>query len=170
MINATKTCLLTLAIVSSLSSFSQEKNQSVIASAGDISRGNNVILEWTVGEPAVETLSNESAMYTQGFHQPLLQVQKMSSDKDLAGLKNIVRVYPNPSIATINVQFIKASVTPLIVSLVDMSGKVLFNNNLPANSTMLKINVSRLSQGAYILHITDAQGKMQGDYKIIKAQ
>ncbi len=170
MINATQTCLLTLALGSFFSSFSQEKSQSVIASAGDISKGGNVILEWTVGEPAVETLSNVTAIYTQGFHQPLLEVQKISTGKDLATLKDIVRVYPNPSTAIINVQLEKASIAPLVVSLIDVSGKVLLNNSLPVNSKIFKINVSRLRQGAYVLRITDAQGNMQGDYKIIKAQ
>jgi len=170
MIKVLQPCLLVLFIGSSLSGFSQEKSQSVIASAADISKAGNVILEWTVGEPAVETLSNSAAIYTQGFHQPLLEVQKMSTGRDLASVKDIVRVYPNPSTAIINVQLQKATPEALVVSLIDVSGKVLLNNNLPANSTILKINVSRLSQGAYILRITNAQGNIQGNYKIIKAQ
>ncbi len=170
MIKVLQPCLLVLFIGSSLSSFSQEKSQSVIASAGDISTGGNIILEWTVGEPAVETVSNSAALYTQGFHQPLLEVQKMSTGKDLVIVKDIVRVYPNPSTAIINVQLQKASAEPLVVSLIDGSGKVILNNNLPANSTILKINVSRLPQGAYILRITNAPGNINGNYKIIKAQ
>jgi hypothetical protein len=170
MLNVKQTCLPAFLIGCSSFCFSQEKGSSVIAAAGGISKGGTIILEWTVGEPAVETLSSSSSLYTQGFHQPLLQVQKLSNQGDVAALKNAINVYPNPATSVINMQLEKASETGLLVSLIDGGGKVVFNNLLPPNSTFLKINVVRLSQGAYILRITDAKGTMQSDYKIIKAQ
>ncbi len=170
MIHVKQTRLLALLIGGSLSSFAQEKSASVIAAAGGISKGSNIILEWTVGEPAVETVSNSAAIYTQGFHQPMLQVQKWRNENDLAGPKNSIRVYPNPTTAVVNIQLDKISETPLQVSLIDITGKTLLNNTFPARATSQKINVSRFSQGAYLLRITDAKGTIQGEYKIIKAQ
>ncbi len=153
-----------------MSCFSQEKNQSVIASAGEVSKSSTIVLEWTVGEPFIETVSSASSLYTQGFHQPVLEVHKLGAGKDVAVGKNTFRVFPNPTTAIINVQLDKTSEKPLLVSLMDGSGKVLLNNKFPVNSTALKINVQRLSQGAYILRITDNAGSLQGNYKIIKAQ
>ena len=169
MINVLQPCLLVLFLGSSLSGFSQEKSPSVIASAGDISRAGEIVLEWTVGEAMVETGTTSSQLYTQGFHQPVLKVHKLNAGKEVAAGKNSFRVFPNPATAIINVQLEKAAETPLLVSLLDASGKLLLNNRFPVNSRALKINVQGLAQGAYILRITDALGTLQGNYKIIKA-
>lgn len=170
MINVSKPCL--LALLSGISGFvfAQVKGPSVIASAGGISKTANLILEWTVGEPAVETLSSSSSLYTQGFHQPVLEVQKLSTGRELASLKNKLLVYPNPATSVINIQLDKPAESPLLVSVLDMNGKVLATNNFPVSSTLLRINVSRLAQGAYLLRITDTRGTIQDDYKIIKVQ
>lgn len=168
--HALKSSFVFLFIVSSLACFSQETNPTVIASAGDVSKGSNVILEWTVGEPVIETASSASSKYTQGFHQPLLEVQKVTPKRQLAARKFSAHVYPNPSSAVLNIQLDQVSENPLLVSLVDAGGKVLLSNAIPANSTMLKINVSRLSGGAYILRIRDAKRDLQSNYKVIKAQ
>lgn len=170
MIHPVKVPLALLFIVSSLACFSQEKTPSVIAAAGDVSKGGNVILEWTVGEPVIETTTSASAKYTQGFHQPLLEVQKIAPKKGAAALKFSAHVYPNPATAVLNIQLDHASENTLSVSLVDAGGKVLLNNVIPVNSTLLRINVSRLSGGAYILRIMDAKGNLQSNYKVIKAQ
>jgi len=153
----------------SLSSFGQEKNQSVIAAAGDVSKSGTIILEWTVGESAVETITSSNSIFTQGFHQPMLQVQKISTDK-LAASKNAFKVYPNPATAVINIEPQKVSDVALLISLIDINGKVIMNNNLPAKSAAVKLNVSNLSQGTYLLRISNAAGVLQGEYKIIKAQ
>lgn len=170
MIHALKPSLALLCISCSLACFSQEKNSSVIAAAGDVSKGGNIILEWTVGEPVIETASSASARYTQGFHQPSLEVQKITSKKELATLQFSAHVYPNPSAEILNIRLSQVSETPLLISLVDAGGKVLLRNAFPANSTLLKINVSRLSGGVYILKITDAKGSIQSNYKVIRAQ
>jgi hypothetical protein len=153
-----------------MSCFSQEKNQSVIAAAGDISKNATMILEWTVGEPIIETATSTTTLYTQGFHQPVLKVQKSKSSSDLVTNTLGVHVFPNPTTAILNVQLDKATNTPLLVSLTDVNGKVLLKNNFPVNSTALKINVSNLSQGTYLLHIADAKGVFHSEYKVIKAQ
>ena len=171
MINVLQSCLLALFIGSSISCFSQEKNQSVIASAGEVSKSSTIVLEWTVGEPLIETVSSATSLYTQGFHQPVLEVHKLvGAGEEGAPGKNTIQIFPNPTTAIINVQLEKASEKPLLVSIMDVSGRVLLNNTFPVNSTALKINVHRLSNGAYTLRITDAAGTFQGDYKIIKAQ
>ena len=163
-------CCMAICLAVSLSSFGQEKNQSVIAAAGDVSKSATIILEWTVGEPAVETITSPSSILTQGFHQPLLQVQKISATKEAVASKNTFRVYPNPATSIINIEPEKISDVTLLISLVDINGKVIMNNNLPAKSAAVKLNVTNLSQGTYFLRISNAAGVLQGEYKIIKAQ
>lgn len=64
MIKVLQPCLLVLFVGGSLSSFSQENNQSVIAAAGDVSKSPNLVLEWTLGETAVETINSGKGLYT----------------------------------------------------------------------------------------------------------
>jgi len=160
--------LLPLFIVCALSSFSQGKTPSVIAAAGGTAKGANIILEWTVGEPIVETVSNTTSMYTQGFHQPVLQVQKWTNPKNASAAANTILVYPNPTTAIINIQLQKTYEQTLEVSLLDLNGKLVYRNNIPAAATAQQINVSRLSQGAYMLHIRDKKGTVQEEFRIIK--
>jgi len=169
MIHTLKPSIALLCIGGSLACYSQEKGQSVISSAGDVSKGGGIILEWTVGEPAIETVSTSSALYTQGFHQPVLHVQKLTTGKEVASLQNKILVHPNPATSVINVQLDKPFGSELILSLIDAEGKQVSNNRLPAHSSLLKLNICRLSSGVYILRITDAKGSAQNDYKIIKS-
>ncbi|MBC7511686.1 MAG: T9SS type A sorting domain-containing protein [Ferruginibacter sp.] len=167
--NVLKTCIVILCVSSSSSCFAQEKSPSVISSAGDVSKGGGLILEWTLGEPAVETLSTSTALYTQGFHQPVLLVQKINKSQDMAAINNII-VYPNPATSVINLQLEKPSTSELVISLIDASGKLVLNNRLSTNSSFLKLNVSNLRTGTYILRIIDLKASAQSDFKIIKTQ
>jgi hypothetical protein len=154
----------------SLNSFAQEKTSSVIATAGDVSKSATMVLEWTVGEPAVETLFSSTALLTQGFHQPILEVQKNNAIKTLTNGKNAAVVYPNPATAIVNVQMEKPLEKPVLVLITDGSGKTLLRNNFPQNSSMLKINLANLSQGTYYLQLIEPEGAILGAYKVIKIQ
>jgi len=168
MIHTLKLSTALFCIGGSLACYSQEKGQSIISSAGDVSKAAGIILEWTVGEPVIETVSTSLALYTQGFHQPILQVQKLTTGKVMTSLQNKILVYPNPATSVINVQLENTSSSELIISLTDQAGKQVSNDRLPAHSSLLRLNVGRLSSGVYILCITDARGSAQNDYKIIK--
>lgn len=169
MIHTLKLGIALLCIGGSLACYSQEKGPSVISPAGEVSKGGGIILEWTVGEPAIETVSTSSALYTQGFHQPVLHVQKLTTGKEVASLQNKILVYPNPATSVINVQLDNPFSSALIISLIDEAGKQVSSNRLPAQSSLLRLNIGALSSGVYILRITDAKGSAQNNYKIIKS-
>ena len=101
--------------ISSLA-WSQQLSPSVIASNGGINRAAGISLEWTLGEPTIESLSTADRLYTQGFHQPVLLVRKLQPGpaavvnsnavaevNPIAGYK--VTIAPNPvkSILLVNI-------------------------------------------------------------------
>jgi hypothetical protein len=45
-------------------------SQELICSAGDVFSNSSVQMEWSLGEPAIDTYSGETLLLTQGFHQP----------------------------------------------------------------------------------------------------
>ncbi|HNS18832.1 MAG TPA: hypothetical protein PKI34_13560 [Bacteroidales bacterium] len=53
-----------------------------IASAGDNYTGKNGSLSWTHGETAIETISSETNLLTQGFHHTYLVILKDEGPDD----------------------------------------------------------------------------------------
>lgn len=164
-----KLCAVVFASLVSLHSFSQQKNLSVMASAGGISSGKNVVLEWTVGEAVVEMGKTPFALYTQGFHQPSLEV--ITSNSKIPGLDKayFFHVFPSPATSSLNISFEKLTDLPLLVSITDINGKVLLIKNIPVKTRGAKIDIARFSAGAYFLQITDKSGAVQCTSTIIKS-
>lgn len=164
-----KLCAVVFATSLSLHSFSQQKNQSVMATAGGISRGKNVVLEWTVGESVVEIGKAPFALFTQGFHQASLEVITSKSRIPGDDKTYFFNVSPNPASSYLNIRFEKLTDLPLLVSVSDINGKVLLIKNIPSKTGGTKIDVARFSAGAYFLRITDKSGAVQGTSTIIKS-
>jgi hypothetical protein len=152
----------------SVSSISQKISRSIIAPAGETSKTSFLILEWTVGESFVETNATTTGIYTQGFHQPLLEVQKINA-KPLFVSKDLFNVYPNPVTSVVNLQAQAITDQPFVISVVDLNGKNLSQFNFPSKTSGLRIDMSRYSHGLYFLRITDIKGDVKSEYKIIKA-
>jgi hypothetical protein len=149
--------------------FSQHNDQSVISAGGDISRSTNLILEWTLGEPSIESVSTSSSLYTQGFHQPLLKVQPVNYVANNS-TKNVFHVFPNPATTVLNIQLDYAAKEPLLVSLLNVNGSVLLNSSFPQKAIAAKLDVSRFPHGTYLLRITNQEGSIHSEFKVIKTQ
>lgn len=161
--------LITVAAATSSKTFCQHVNQSVISVAGDFSKAGNVTLEWTLGELAIESISTTSALYTQGFHQPLLEVQRLNNTSNNV-VKNVFRVFPNPVTSVLNILLNNAVKERLVVSLADVNGRVLQNNIFPPETTVFKLDVSRYAHGTYFLRITNQIGSIHSEFKVTKVK
>ncbi len=107
------------------------------------------------------TTSNFAA-YIQGCTEPQSYVYKQSSsnnDSDSTSLVNdlgAVRIYPNPSsssieIQTSNIQFNK-------VQIISIDGKLVFNNTFETTDKVM-IDISDYKEGVYIVNITSENGQ-----------
>ena len=56
---------------------SQQLTPVVLSSNGGVGTSGKLQLEWTLGELAVEGLIGQPRSYTEGFHQPTLQVEQV---------------------------------------------------------------------------------------------
>lgn len=139
-------------ILLSLPAFGQTLERQVIGAAGTSSSTANMQISYTVGEPAVTTLSGGSIVLTQGFQQP---------DEDVTGIQSPevlveYNVYPNPTTDQLNIRLF--SEKPLIVQiqLLDISGKKVDNICQSASFSgewRGEIDLSNLPQGQYLLWI-----------------
>ncbi|MEJ7738360.1 MAG: T9SS type A sorting domain-containing protein [Chitinophagaceae bacterium] len=154
----------------SIVSFAQQASPAVIASGGGTTKTGSIYLDWTLGELAIESIKSAKYMYTQGFHQPVLVVERIENNSNLIVKNYSISVFPNPatSILTIQLHFIPA--TPLSVSLFDGHGKLILRKKIPAISQLFQLNVGAYAQGAYYLQIQNTEGSVLSNYNVIKTQ
>lgn len=149
-----------LLIIASIATGATCSGQEVIASAGQTNQAGLLTVSQTVGEVVIQSYEN-SIELGQGFHQQELILTSVNTP--IEELK--VSVYPNPFANSINI----ASKTDLeLISLYDMEGSVIQNLQEPAGNTAIRIDLSELSSGSYILYARAADSQLENTYKIIK--
>ena len=134
--------------------------QEVISTQGDSYNNGTNTLDFTIGEPVIETVSNGSNDLTQGFHQTNLVITKV---EDLNVNFN-VSIFPNPTSDLINLTFEKYE--GFTLQLFDISGKLL--NQLLLSDIKTIISVTQYPKGSYLLTLTNKENKNIKTYQIIK--
>lgn len=136
--------------------------QEVVSSAGKSQNNSGYEVSWTIGEPVIKTLSTGNTILTQGLHQTKLTI---TSIEEIANLKNVVSVFPNPTHQFAVVKFNQLS-EQNSYKLYDLSGKVIQTKKIISEET--KINLSQFAQGTYLLKIIQSNGQPIQTFKIIK--
>lgn len=149
---------------------SQSISNSVIASAGGSAKSDQISLDWTMGEIAVETAWTRPGLLTQGFHQPLLVLPatfiELPPRPQLQGLT--IKVNPNPVQAVLHVSLQSLNDKKVNVALSDANGKVLFATSARTQSSYILIDMQQYTSGFYFLCITSPVNNIVYTYKIVK--
>jgi hypothetical protein len=106
---------------------------------------NNAAADWST-EQAVQTWS----IWASGTLTDNLGV-----DEEAAGVK--VNAYPNPAVDFTTIEYVLVNNANVSVSITDLSGKVVYNNNLgkrDAGKSNLIVSTSEFSNGVYMYTIT----------------
>lgn len=151
----------TLTVLFAAKVHSQSLSQQVVGVTGNFSTSNGNSLSFTVGEAAVQTLSNSNIL-TQGFQQPdKLVVSGITETNSFSQLA----IYPNPTQDNL---FIKLhSATPVTVQLTDMLGRNLFESSESfSDNKLITIPMKNFPAGTYLLTVTDDK-RNTSSYKII---
>lgn len=119
--------------------------QSLISSSGNFIKTETLSIEWSLGEFAINTLSSETIVLTQGFHQPVLT----TVNNDYINENFKIRVYPNPASEFIYIQV--DGFNSLSIKLISSLGKVMKEKNIERN--LLKISTENMISGLYYLNI-----------------
>lgn len=141
----------------------QGEAQSVIGSTGNEGNTGNMSINYTVGEVAITTISNDSITLSQGFHQPCLVITAIKE----TFLPGEIKVFPSPTTSILQVQLEGFEPKNLTISMHDLTGKVVFNSNM--NTAIWQTDISELPGGIYIITITDTRSNKSNSYKIIKS-
>jgi Secretion system C-terminal sorting domain len=155
--------------------FSQDIKQNVIASAGGIAQTDKISFEWTLGEFAVETITTEKNLYTQGFHQPVLMVKSFHSPpkpeltSDLLDNYKIV-LAPNPAKSFVNVHLSAKKSEKFFLSLYDMNGKEIQSRQVSGTILSVRIEMGSLPSGIYLVNVRNDSGTMRRAFKVVKGE
>ncbi len=101
-----------------ISSISLLSAQEVISTQGDSYDNGTNTIDFTIGEPVIETVSDGSNDVTQGFHQTNLTITNIE-DLDV---NFSVNIYPNPTSDVINLTIEKYE--KITFQIFDMGGEV----------------------------------------------
>ena len=117
--------------------------------------------DFTLGEIAIETISSEDFMLTQGFHQPSLGIISITENPH-----SRISIYPNPTTDFLNLELIEFNDEYVLVNILDLSGKKIYAELVATNAGKHQINTTFLNLGSYLLEIV---GEKQKDiFKIQK--
>jgi hypothetical protein len=130
--------------------------KTVFASAGEVTKSGDYIVEWTIGEAITGSNESSNNKAYQGFHHPLSNVRVGAND--LNDLATKVTLFPNPvSENELIVQF-KDWTGQAAMSIFDLNGRILWQKQLPnITDEAHKIDVGTLPDGNYFLSIKEKE-------------
>lgn len=149
---------------------SQQLIPSIIASGGDISKAAGISLEWTLGEPIIETLSTADKLYTQGFHQPILIARTFYINTEQLLTGYLVSVAPNPVHSVLTTTISGPKDEPVFITLIDFTGKRFRSQAVSGKFSRAPMDMSGLIAGIYLLEVRNTAGQLIRSFKIIKGQ
>lgn len=122
----------------------------VIGTAGEFHNLGNQMVQFTIGEPVVETFENDNQSITQGFHQLYIKNISIVEEIDREELKESLTIYPNPFSAFLTIEkHEKDKITDVIFY--DLGGSVLLHRPIFSKGDLQEIDTSDLPIGLYCI-------------------
>jgi hypothetical protein len=144
----------------------QHLSNQVIAPLGGVMSEEGIFFSHTIGETAVELFTSQGYDLTEGFQQPLI--------KFIPGTKpqgNGVKVYPNPVIDNISVEFFGAQKGSYSITVININGTIVFSDKVSFIEDywqIVNISASAFSRGLYFIRILSNDGIISRTFKIDK--
>lgn len=136
------------------------KAQQVVATAGNHFENETMQMSWTLGEPVIKTIGDETYTLTQGMHQCKLIITTM---EEWEGLDFEIKAYPNP---TSDLLFVYTKeFEGLKIHLYDLQGKIILSEVFVKD--VVEVDFGSMPASTYIMHIMD-DNKTLKTFKIIK--
>ena len=157
---------------------SQSSGLSVVSAGGDRTEGRTMTLDWTLGETAVSTIHYQKGRLTEGFHQPVLKIEEVTSTSSLplvgAAASEVpsltLTAAPNPVMAQLQVDIQSDSQEEGQLEMISINGQRLAQENVMLGFNRSVIEMGLYPGGTYYLILRDQQGQVLKAVKVIKVQ
>lgn len=143
----------------------QSVTPQVVASAGNYYDNGTISISWTLGEPVIATAVSTDVTLTQGFQQPDYNVVLV---EHVSNPQLDVNVFPNPTTGLLNIQWTGKPDANATISLFDMSGKQIINQQVVTGNATGSVNISELANASYVLKIVAKDLTFSKEYRIVK--
>ncbi len=139
------------------------QSQQVVASSGNSGSAAGYTVDWTLGEPVIETISGSGNILTQGMHQTKLLVTAIS-EIEFPGVE--VKVYPNPTGRFLKIEVLQTGNELFFYEISDITGRNVVLKELQGNTE--EIDMGSFVSGIYFLYVLSQNHKSVKVFKIIK--
>lgn len=146
--------------------------QSVITPNAGSAVAGNIALDWTLGEPIVESVYTDQRMYTQGFHQPVLRVTAIhpytnSILSPRSGNMEITAV-PNPvsSLLILSLKDMPHKEIEVIMS--NNTGQIILTKTINTESGKAEMDLSELASGLFFLNLYTQDQELLKVFRVVK--
>jgi hypothetical protein len=146
--------------------FSQELSQQVLVPVAGVTLTGSVNYSQTIGETAVEIISNSDYTFTQGFQQPGITVLLGNPPGG-----NGVDVYPNPATDNVTIKFFGENSRDFRIDILNITGTIVFTENVSFSDKYYVekvIPVGQLNKGMYCVRVFSKDGIINRSFKIEK--
>jgi len=151
----------------------QSIERQLIGVASENITDNQILLDWTLGEPFTTYDNTLLGFYKEGFLQPvnLNQDQKEPTttepNNDITG-QITAKVFPNPFNGAFTFQINQAQESDAQLTILDYSGKNLIRKIFPAGSLKMEWAMNDYPPGLYFLQFEDDSGILRQSFKLLK--
>ena len=164
--------LLLFCLLVSAHARSQANHQSVIAPYAGSAVAGNISLDWTLGEPVVESVYTDDRLYTQGFHQPMLKVVEIKPHinsvlSPRSGGMEITAV-PNPVSSALILMMQDMPQKEIEVVLSNSTGQMMFTKTLNTESGKAELDLIELTPGLFFLNLYSKDHEFIKVFRIVK--
>ncbi len=144
--------LLLLFLFSFSTLYSQELHHQMLSAQGTSKTlPNGIFVSQTIGQQSViGNYTKDGKTYGQGYQQSVWC--KYISTNTNNAITTVT--YPNPFISTINFQFSQAIKEPISVSVFDIRGRLIFNQEKQASGNILTIDLPNLASSNYLVRLS----------------
>jgi hypothetical protein len=140
--------------------YSQTISKQVIGTSGKTLTNSNLKLSYTVGEPVVGLMTADGNQLGNGYY-PALDLQTLSVEDNVLDVQ--LKVYPNPTSQSLYVNH--PEMNSFGITIVDLNGKQLYSGSINKDEPL---DVSKYTQGMYMVTIENTTTYKKNTYKIIK--
>ncbi|SHG19320.1 Por secretion system C-terminal sorting domain-containing protein [Flavobacterium segetis] len=133
--------------------YGQTLHHQMISSQGKSAiLSNGLLVKQTIGQQSISGNSKGEYIVVQGFQQnywaKIIAESPLSNDM-------IVTTYPNPFVALINFRFSKAIKSEMMITVFDVSGRLIIQQVKNVEGEVLTIDLSRLPNAIYLVRLNN---------------
>jgi hypothetical protein len=139
-------------ILLNLSVYSQSMHHQMLSAQGTGTQlSNGVYVSQTIGQQSViGTSTKDGVTYSQGFQQSVWS-KYLNQNAALSSITTIT--YPNPFVQTVNFQFSKPLSDVISVTVYDIRGRLIYQEDKKAVENILTIELPQLASSNYLVKL-----------------